>query len=166
MLVARRILWCEQDCADALQDAFLSAFQGIGAFAGNAALGTWLQRIVINACRMKLRSKARRPAVSIHRLLSHIDEDESPTARLGYCDDEPARQVDVAETRALVRRCIDSLPDIHRTVLLLRDINELDSAETAQQLGTSSGAVKIRLHRARKALRTLLNRSFATELYV
>jgi len=60
------------------------------------------------------------------------------------------------ETRALVRRCIDYLPESYRTVLLLRDIEELDTEETADLLGLTPNAVKIRLHRARQALRTLL----------
>jgi RNA polymerase sigma-70 factor (ECF subfamily) len=67
------------------------------------------------------------------------------------------------ETRVLVRRCIDRLPDTYRTVLLLRDIEELDTEETADLLGITSNAVKIRLHRARQALRTLLERELLGE---
>jgi len=59
-----------------------------------------------------------------------------------------------------VRRCIDQLPDGHRTVLLLRDIEEMDTQETAALLGVTENAVKIRLHRARQALRTLLDPHF------
>jgi RNA polymerase sigma-70 factor (ECF subfamily) len=64
------------------------------------------------------------------------------------------------ETRTLVRECIDRLPESYRTVLLLRDIEELDTEEAAQLLGVSPNAVKIRLHRARQALRTLLDPYF------
>jgi len=64
------------------------------------------------------------------------------------------------ETRAMVRRCIDRLPERYRTVLLLRDIEELDTQESADLLGTTPNTVKIRLHRARQALRTLLEREF------
>ncbi|HJY80398.1 MAG TPA: sigma-70 family RNA polymerase sigma factor, partial [Candidatus Binatia bacterium] len=62
------------------------------------------------------------------------------------------------ETRALVRQCVDCLPETYRTVLLLRDIEELDTEETADLLGITPNAVKIRLHRARQVLRTLLER--------
>jgi RNA polymerase sigma-70 factor (ECF subfamily) len=64
------------------------------------------------------------------------------------------------ESRALVSECIGKLPDTYRTVLLLRDIEGLDTDETAGLLGTSSGVVKTRLHRARQALRTLLDPYF------
>jgi len=62
------------------------------------------------------------------------------------------------ETRAAVRRCIDRLPERYRTVLLLRDIEDLDIQETAAHLAVTQNTVKIRLHRARQALRTLLER--------
>jgi len=64
------------------------------------------------------------------------------------------------ETRTQVKACIDRLPEPYRTVLLLRDIEELDTEETALQLGIAPGAVKTRLHRARQALRTLLEPLF------
>ena len=67
-----------------------------------------------------------------------------------------AQVVEKAEMRELVRRCIAQLPDSYRIVLVLRDIEELDTEQTAQALGISVNAVKIRLHRARQALRTLL----------
>ena len=67
------------------------------------------------------------------------------------------------DTRELVRACIDRLPETYRTVLLLRDIEELDSEEAAVILGITPNAVKVRLHRARQALRELLDREFATE---
>ena len=65
------------------------------------------------------------------------------------------------ETRALVRRCIDRLPETYRTTLLFRDIEELETEEAADLLGITTNAVKIRLHRARQALRTLLERELS-----
>ena len=67
------------------------------------------------------------------------------------------------ETAAIVREAIERLPDQYREVLVLRDIEEKDTAETAALLGTSSNAVKVRLHRARQALRTLLDREFGVK---
>ena len=61
-----------------------------------------------------------------------------------------------AETRAQVRACIDRLPEAYRTVLVLRDMEEFDTDQTAERLGSTPGAVKTRLHRARQALRALL----------
>ena len=67
------------------------------------------------------------------------------------------------ESREFVRRCIDRLPESYRTVLLLRDIEGLDTGETAQIMETSVGVVKTRLHRARQALRSLLDPYFRGE---
>src|SRR5262249_39730840 len=122
LAVARRYLDSEQDCADAVQDAFISAFQAIAGFEGNSQLGTWLHRIVINACLMKLRSRSRRHEISIEGLLPTFNADghhAQPPRRWRLPPDE---QLQCDETRTLVRRCIDMLPDDYRNVLLLRDI--------------------------------------------
>ena len=160
LLVARRILRNEEDARDALQDAFASAFKDIGRFAGRSHLGTWLHRITVNAALGRLRSRQRHPERSIEELLPHFGDDEHqldpPTSWKATAENLLQRQ----ESRELVRRCIGQLPEIYRTVLLLRDIEELDTEEAAQLLGTSPGVVKTRLHRARQALRTLLDPHF------
>jgi RNA polymerase sigma-70 factor (ECF subfamily) len=159
--VARRYLPCDQDCADAVQDAFVSAFQAIGGFEGNSRLGTWLHRIVINACLMKLRSSSRRHEVSLEGLPSPLDASRHHSHALRHWRYSPDDRLQRDENRTLVRRCIDMLPDDFRTVLLLRDIEELTTEEAADALKTTPGAVKTRLHRARQFLRTLLEPHFA-----
>jgi RNA polymerase sigma-70 factor (ECF subfamily) len=161
LATARRFLRSEQDAADAVQEAFILAFQGIGKFEGNSKLGTWLHRIVINACLMKIRSESRRPAMSLESLLPSFDKTGHHAAPVGRWRNAPDEQALTDETRALVRRSIDMLPDDFRSVILLRDIEELSTEETAQVLETTPGAVKTRLHRARQALRTLLDPHFA-----
>jgi RNA polymerase sigma-70 factor, ECF subfamily len=112
----------------------------------------------VNAALMRLRGRQRKPEEPIEELLPRFRED-------GHRVDHEApgwtETADVllqrAEVRALVRRSIDRLPETHRTVLLLRDIEELGTAEVAGLLGVTENAVKIRLHRARQALRTLLD---------
>ena len=163
LAVARRLLRCEEDSADAVQDTFVSAFRAIHSFGGQCRLGTWLHRILINACLAKLRSRSRRPTVSIADLLPRFDgpgHHASPVAP--WSETAPARLAS-AETRAQVRACIDRLPESYRTVLLLRDMEGLDTDETAQLMGTSWAVVKTRLHRARQALRTLLEPFFRAE---
>jgi RNA polymerase sigma-70 factor (ECF subfamily) len=161
--VARRLLRSEEDSADAVQDAFVSAFRSLDSFAGQSSLGTWLHRIVVNACLMKLRAQSRRPQNVPLDLLPAFDETGHHAQPVrGWAEQAPAL-LERAETRAQVRACIDQLPESHRTVLLLRDIEELDTEETARQLGIAPGAVKTRLHRARQALRTLLAAVFAEE---
>lgn len=163
LAVARRFLRCEQDAADAVQEAFLSAFRSIQEFAGNSKIGTWLHRIVVNVCLMKLRSAKSRPATSIENLLPAFDETGHHARRISAWDASPPERLDAAELRAKVRECIEELPEPYRVVLLLRDIEELDTQETAERLAISPAAVKVRLHRARQALRTLLEPLFVAD---
>ena len=156
---ARRILRNEEDARDAVQDAFLSAFKSLEKFEGQSLFSTWLHRIGVNAALMKLRSRQRKPERPVSDLLPKFLEDghqANPAVPWEPADKLLERQ----ETRELVRRSIDTLPDSHRTVLLLRDIEGLDTEQTAEQLGVSAGVVKTRLHRARQALRTLLDEHF------
>ena len=159
--VAQRLLGNEHDAQDALQEAFFSAFKAIGQFTGAAKLSTWLHRIVVNAALMKLRSRRRKPEESIEELLPRFDAQGEWASRVTSWETPSDVLLQRQETRALVRRCIDRLPDTYRTVLLLRDIEELDTEETADLLGITPNAVKIRLHRARQALRTLLERELS-----
>ncbi len=155
LAAARRILHNESDARDAIQDAFLSVFRSIGDFAGDAALGTWLHRIVINAALMQVRSRRRRCEEPIEPLLPRFDESGDWAQEV--C---PAIAVDdLQESRerlALVRQCINQLPERYRAVLLLRDIEDLDTEQTARLLNVTPTAVKVRLHRARQALKTLI----------
>jgi RNA polymerase sigma-70 factor (ECF subfamily) len=161
LAIARRFLRCDADCADAVQESFLSAFQAIDGFEENSALATWLHRIVVNVCLMKLRSRARRSELSIDTLLPAFDESGHHAHAVRRWKQAPDEQLLRDETRSLVRGCIDQLPDDYRTVLLLRDIEELSTEETAEILGATTGTVKTRLHRARQALRTLLEPHFS-----
>ncbi len=157
LAVARRMLRSEEDASDAVQDAFLSAFRALDAFQGDARLSTWLHRIAVNACLMKLRTRRRKPEASIEELLPAFLEDghqARPACAWREASDEQLAREDL---RRLVRECIDRLPEAHRTILVLRDVEELDTEETAALLGLTASAVKTRLHRARQALRTLLD---------
>ncbi len=158
---ARRLLPCEPDCHDALQEAFISALQGIDQFAHGARLGTWLHRILVNACLTILRTRSRRPETAIEELLPTFDATSHQSQRVAAWRNPTSEQLESEEARAMIRRAIDALPDEFRAVVLLRDIEELDTEATAAILQITPGAVKTRLHRARQALRTLLNPYFA-----
>jgi RNA polymerase sigma-70 factor (ECF subfamily) len=157
--LARRFLDSEEDARDALQDAMVAVFKSIASFESNAMLSTWLHRIVVNACLMKLRTRRRRPEdVDIEQYLPHFLEDgHQAEASKPWCE-TPETMLERDELRALVRDSIAQLPDTYRIVLQLRDLEELSTDETAEILGVTPNAVKIRLHRARQALRTLLDR--------
>ena len=156
LAVARRFLRTEEDSADAVQDAFLSAFRSLEGFEGNSALGTWLHRIVVNVCLRRLRTRSRSREVRIDDLLPTFDQSGHHIHPIRAWEDEALARLTRAETRAHVWACIDRLPPAYQKVLVLRDIEELDTEQTAQHLGINPGAVKTRLHRARQALRTLL----------
>ncbi len=155
LAVARRFLSSEEDARDAVQDAFLSAFRSLDRFEGGSRLSTWLHRIVVNASLMKLRTRRRKPEQPIDDLLPGFLDDghiAKPAGEWRSAEDV----LSSSESRAAVRKAIDRLPENYRNVLLLRDIEELDTEETAELMGISASAVKTRLHRARQALRELL----------
>jgi RNA polymerase sigma-70 factor (ECF subfamily) len=164
LAVARRFLGYGDESADAVQEAFCSAFQAINQFEGASALSTWLHRIVVNACLMKLRTRSRRPTVSIEDLLPAFDETGHRLEPVAPWSDEPGNRLERVEMHNQVRTSIDRLPDDYRLVLLLRDMEELDTEQTAEVLGISVTAVKTRLHRARQALRRLLEPMFTSPL--
>jgi RNA polymerase sigma-70 factor, ECF subfamily len=147
--IARRFFGDTADAIEAVQDAFVSAFRALPAFEGTAKLGTWLHRITVNACLLKLRGQKRSrfvPLADVH----------APDT--GACDSRLSR----TETCARVRAGVEQLPEAYRTVIRLRDFEGLSTEETAVRLGTNCGAVKTRLHRARQALKLILEPQFAT----
>lgn len=163
MSVARRIAYTEEDARDAFQEAMISVHQKIDQFEGSAKLSTWLHRIIVNATLAKMRKQRRRGEVSIEDLLPKYDDRAHRTgpepATLPTAEQALERQ----ETADLIRRKINELPDEYRIVVMLRDIEEMDTASTAEALGLSTAAVKTRLHRARQALRTLLEQELGHE---
>jgi RNA polymerase sigma-70 factor, ECF subfamily len=162
LAVARRILKSDEEAHDATQEAFLQAFRAIGRFQGEAMLSTWLHRITVNACLMRLRHRKRHPEHSIDELLPTFDETghRIESEAVVWCDDVPAR-MESAQTRRAVREAIDRLPENHRVVVVLRDIDGLSTEECAEALGIRPEAAKMRVHRARQALRTLLEPQFS-----
>jgi RNA polymerase sigma-70 factor (ECF subfamily) len=156
LAVARRLLRNDEDAKDAVQDGFVSAFRSLDSFGGRCQVSTWLHRITVNAALMKLRTRRRKPEESIEDLLPSFLEDGHHARHPHEWRDTGETLLSSQEDREFVRAAIDRLPDSYRTVLLLRDIEELDTAEVAQALGVSDNVVKVRLHRARQALRTLL----------
>ena len=163
--VAERYLRNAEDVSDVVQETFLSAFKALAAFEGKAQLATWLHRIAINAALMKLRTLQRKGEQQSEHEIDELQPQfvglgAHATSRRAFVD-EPEDDLSRAETRAYVRRCIDGLPELYRTALLLRDIEEMDNDEVANALGITVNAAKIRVHRARLALRTMLEPRFS-----
>ncbi|MCE9628276.1 MAG: sigma-70 family RNA polymerase sigma factor [Candidatus Eisenbacteria bacterium] len=152
-----KILRHEDDAAEALQDAFLSAYRGLPNFKSESTFSTWLYRIATNASLMKLRR--RRDGHVSYEQSQSPDADGDPLAIPDWSA-QPLEEVLDAETREVLGREIDLLPPNEKEVFVLRDVMEESNADVAQELGLSVAAVKSRLHRARLHLRDRMNRYF------
>jgi len=153
--IARSILRDDSEAEDALQEAYARAFTNLASFRGEARLGTWLARIVMNEALGRLRG--RRPTVE----LNVMDENPALEAQIiqfpnANPDLDPETSVAQRELRALVEHAIDELPEPFRVVLVARLIEGMSIEETAEALGISRASVKTRLLRARLMLRDLL----------
>lgn len=144
--VALRTLGDREEAADALQDALIAAFRGAARYRGDAAVTTWLHRIVVNACIDRVRRRQVRPTVPL------ADRD------ITYRRDDHA----ATEARLDVTAALAQLPAAQRLAVVLVDIEDLPVAEVAELLGVAEGTVKSRCARARTALATALRE--ATEV--
>ena len=151
--IALRMTGNSEDAADMTQEAFIKAYNSLQSFRGDSKFSVWLYRIVSNVCLDFLRSKNRRPTVSLS-----VEDDDGEDAQLDVADESqsPELLLDRKLTRDSVRRGLDSLPPDYRQILLLREIQGLSSDEIAQALSLEVGTVKSRIFRARKRLCTFL----------
>ena len=151
---ALRILNDEDQAADAVQEAFISAFHALNSFRGGS-FRAWLLRTVTNACYDELRRKKRRPTTPLEPETSDGDEIESP----GWLADphaSPEESLEQAELEHAVQHCLENLPADFRAVVILADIQGLDYSEVAIAVHKPLGTVKSRLARARSHLRECL----------
>jgi RNA polymerase sigma-70 factor (ECF subfamily) len=154
--VARSLLRDGAEAEDAVQEAYLSAYRAMGEFRAEAAIATWLTRIVVNECMTRLRRRARRdnimPIVAANVRLPG-ESDTMPEEPSAVDDDTPDRALLRAEVRDLLERKIDELPRDFRAVFVMRSVEELSVEETAQCLGIPVATVRTRHFRARGMLR-------------
>ena len=152
------------DAEEVVQDVFLTLFRKIHTFEERAALGSWLYRVATNAALIKVRGRKADREVPLETLLPTFLPDGHRAGDPAYlCSDwsqTPEAELLSQETRVVLNRAIDGLPDQYRAVLVLRDIEGLSNEEVAGVVGDSVAAVKSRLHRARMALREELTRHF------
>jgi RNA polymerase sigma-70 factor (ECF subfamily) len=156
--LARATLRNDAEAEDALQDAYLKAFRALAQFRGEAALHTWLSRLVLNECLGRMRRAARRQ--NVVPMLPDCPDDERMTSDMDPTntrdDCAPDQSAARAEIRALLERKLDALPVGFRTVFVLRTVEELSIEETAQSLGIAEATVRSRHFRARQMLRESL----------
>ena len=152
----RHITKNDADAEDVLQERFLNAYSRLDQFKGEAKFYTWLTRIGVNQALMKLRQRKDGKFLPLDQ---QVDTEEGSIQReIPSGDADPEQQYEREELRSLLSSGIDSLPESHRVVLVLRDIEGLSTEETAKSLGLSVSAVKSRLLRARLQLRGKLQR--------
>lgn len=139
----RAILRDETEVEDSMQQTYLLAYTHLSSFAGASSFATWITRIAVNEALGRRRKNAR--VVSLH---DSDPEDPTMTSRRS-----PEDEAEHQEAVRILERAIDRLPQGHRLVVMLRDVEQLSTAEAASVLGITEEAVRIRLHRARLALR-------------
>lgn len=151
---------------DAMQNTYMKAFLHLLKFERGSAFSTWITRIMINECLMMLRHRRSRPEASLE-LLTNTDAGELATAADGPSElDEPhgrtaERQINLKEMKGLLENAVATLPRKYRAIYVMREIQQLSTAEVAAALGVSTGSVKVDLHRARDRLKTELLKSAA-----
>lgn len=164
--VLESLLADRAEAEDVLTETFSIVFRKIAQFDGRAQLSTWIHRIGVNAALLRMR--ARKTRREVHLETTGVDDDStsrgvSIEALPADAEDSHAA-VDAADVGMHVRAAIDALPEKHRTILLLRDIEQRDAAEIARAFGITRNALKIRVHRARQALKAALEERFGNRL--
>ena len=155
----------QADAEEVVQDVFLTLFRKIDTFEGRAALGTWIYRIAANTALIKRRGKRFQMEVALEEQFpTFLDDGHRAGDRAWVLLDwsrTPEEELLSMESRRALNRALDALPDHYRAVLVLRDIEGLSTEDTAEALGESVASVKMRLHRARMALREQMTRALA-----
>ncbi len=159
--LAYRILRNETDAKEILQETFVSIWRKLDTFKGDSQFGSWVYRIATNAALMRLRAHRRHPEVSTEELpIGYLDNYGTPMPAGENWSKRPDDELQSAELRSHIQAAVDALPDIYRTVFVIRDVEGLSTEETADVLGISVPTVKTRLHRARIALRDAIGGYF------
>lgn len=156
--LAFRFVRNETEAKEIVQDTLLSVWRKLDGFKGDSAFGSWLFRVTANAALMRLRSQRRHAEVSTEELPpGFLDTPQSSYGQILSHGENWARRPDEElqseELREKIQAAVDGLPEIYRTVFLVRDVDGLSTEETAEALQLSVPTVKTRLHRARLALR-------------
>lgn len=150
----RAILRSDEGCEDVMQQAYINAFRHLDGFQGEAQFSTWLTRIAINEAILRGRRRDRRGEVP---LAEDAVETRAPTT-----SPDPEHTAYATELARMLEGEIDALPEVYRVVFVLREIEGLSTAETAESLGINEFTVKSRLHRAKARLRGAIAQRLGT----
>ncbi|MEO6910479.1 MAG: RNA polymerase sigma factor [Edaphobacter sp.] len=155
--VARAILHDDSEAEDVMQDAYVRAYTHLDQFAGRSAFSTWLTRIAVHESLTRLRSRNRHPQVDI------TDYDGEISMKMTSQSLNPEQCASTAQLKEFLEEAVLNLPDNYRTVIMLRDIEELSTAETAEALDLTEDNVKVRLHRGHGMIRSWLFERIGTK---
>lgn len=159
--LAFRFVRNETEAKEIVQDTFLSVWRKLDTFKGDSQFGSWLYRVAANAALMRLRAQRRHPEVSTEELpVDYLDNYGHVQSQGENWAKRPDDELQSDELRRRIQKAVDELPEIYRTVFLVRDVEGLSTEETAEVLEISVPTVKTRLHRARIALRNEISRYF------
>ncbi|HKF02458.1 MAG TPA: RNA polymerase sigma factor [Candidatus Sulfotelmatobacter sp.] len=149
--VARAILRNDSEAEDVMQDAYVRAYEHLGQFAGRAKFSTWLTRIAVHEALMR-----RRRGNRYQELQPMSEREKDPMEAFPSMALNPEQQASTSQIRGLLEEAVEQLPDAYRAVFILRDVEEMNTIETAAVLNLTEENVKVRLHRARALLRKSL----------
>ena len=156
--VALRMLGDHDEAQDIAQEAFVRAYQAIGTFRREAKLSTWLISITMNLCRNRRRWWARRKQLIVASLDDPLETEEGTIGQeVADPSPSPGQMAQRREQHRHVLRALQQLDEVHRSVVILRDLQGYTYEEIARMLGCQVGTVKSRLNRARLQLRALLD---------
>ncbi|MEE3253759.1 MAG: sigma-70 family RNA polymerase sigma factor [Nitrospinota bacterium] len=150
----------QMDAQDVTQEVLLTLFRKINMFQGKSAFSSWVYRISINASYMKLRSKKKEPNVSIDELMPTFNGAGFQQEKIQDWSENTESLIFTKETRNVINKAVNLLPEKEKVVFLLRDVEGLSSEKTGEILDLTVSAVKSRLHRARLFLRKKLSNYF------
>ncbi len=145
--VARSIVKDEAEAEDVMQQAYVNAYTHLDQFADRAKFVTWLTRIAVYEALARARRRGRLTEIDP---MSETDETGGGLTAKGL---DPEQQAFTGELRRALELSLDALPEIYRTVFMLREVEGLSTAEAAECLGVTEDSVKTRLHRARSLMR-------------
>jgi RNA polymerase sigma-70 factor, ECF subfamily len=160
--VSRVILRDDAEAEDVMQDAYVRAYEHLHQFAGKAAFATWLTRIAIHEALARKRRRGRQEE------LDALPMNGESMSIMKSSDPNPEDATASSQARELLEHAIEKLPEAYRTVVVLREVEDMSVAETASSLRVTEAVVKTRLHRAHAMLRKELYaraRERATDLY-
>ncbi len=154
--VARSVLRDEADAEDVVQETFVRAYRHLADFEGRSSVGTWLTRIAVNEALARVRRS---------RLFGTVESDRHETgSEVKSTQPGPEEQASSRELRSVLTAAIDALPEGLRTVFVLREIEGLSTLDASEVLHLSTEAIKVRLHRARLALRRHVEKQLGEEV--